>query len=72
MCWRSDKAEYQEKKIADEDIEVFKIVENESGDYFRSIYQWFRYDIGNEYEQEIEIENDERNVWELYTCWLKQ
>lgn len=57
MCWRSDKVEYQKKKIADEDIEVFKIVQNICGDYFSSIYQGFRYDIGNEYEQEMETGN---------------
>ena len=61
MCWVSDKAEYQKKRIANENIEVFKIVENICDDHFKSIYQWFRYVIGNEYEQEIE--NEERDVF---------
>lgn len=68
MCWKTNNCRYAEKKIAEEDIEVFKIVklgDREPEDrekvkkselnVFYSIYNGFPYRIGETYRENINL-----------------
>lgn len=52
MCWDSNKLE---TKIADKDIQVFKIVNWNN----TSVYQDFHYETGKEYESYVRIERED-------------
>lgn len=61
MCFITDKTE--KEKIADRDIEVFKIVTRVGDNTCESLHHNFRYEYGKVYEQEI-MESEEK-----YLCW---
>lgn len=50
MCWLGD---FEDKKIATEDIKTKKILDFFKGEYYGYYQEWFNYKLGKEYVVEI-------------------